>query len=269
MSRSPVSVAVLVVFVTGGVVGGGTAALLMRAATPPSPVGAQLPRTPTLTQSARTQSADRAAVRAPEQKHAAARALQPTEQQADPAGALGHSLDEDPGTGAWLADSLAQLEEKYQAMKQRGSALTSEAVRAEPLPVDPARDDPAAQHVEDPFVLNEPAPLPAAQAAQPPLGDPLLEAEAVPAASGPGNYIAQAAITQNNTSTTNVTQVNQTLLVGYLPLLVPVPVAPGSTGSTPAPSGSQLTARSWTGLSPWAPIDMSRHHNPWGNSALR
>jgi len=256
MSRSPISAAVLVVFIAGGVVGGGTAALLLRATPARSHVEEKAPHRTAL---ALTQSTESAAVRSPERRRLAAPTLGTTEAQ-----------DDDPGTGAWLADSLAQLEEKYQAMKQRSSALTRETPDAEALFESPAPDQPTQTGIEDALALNEPTLVPPAQTDQPPPTDPALTPPATVATAPAAlqNYIAQADITQNTTATTNVTQVNQTLLVGYLPLLVPVPVSSGSTASPAAPTPAPLTVKPWTGLSPWAPIDMSRHHNPWGNSAL-
>ncbi len=255
MAKSPLPVAIFVVFVTGGAVGGGTAALIMRAQQEP-PQHAQQQSAPheLHTQRPSTLSPSRPLVTDGEGPQMDSPSLATPARGTTPATNTTLTDDDDPGTGAWLTDSLTQLEQKYQAMMQRASETQVAArqetatVAGEILSAHPAETQSPTSPEDAP---DQQQPVPDATAAEP-----------------AQNYIAQANITQNNTSTTNVTQVNQTVLMGYVPLLVPVPAAPGQASATPAQVAPLTTTTPWVGLSPWAPIDMSRHNNPWKSSRL-
>lgn len=254
MAQPSLPLAIFLVFVTGGAVGGGTAAFILHHQAAPQVEQRPAPAQRTRVSSTQTQTRSQAHPAGFEASRTALPSQDPVPRLDAPASTTNLLDEEDPGTGAWLTDSLAQLEQKYQDMVERAKETELASSEGQASAEETSRSTAASQPIP-----SAPEPAPTAPLAQQTWAD-------APAAEPVANYVAETNITLDNSSTTHITQVNQTVLMGYVPLLVPVPTSGTPTRPNSAQVAPRTTATPWVGLSPWAPIDMSRHHNPWKSS---
>lgn len=161
------------------------------------------------------------------------------------AGVATEQVTEEESAGSWLSESLGRLEEQYQDMRRRTALLEEQVLKfsADP-PLVAANDDAASAAAQLPAVAI--LDVPPAPAIVDPEPDP--EPPSVPTPS-------------------NIVQASQTLIVNA-PVFVPVPLPAGPTPPTPPQTAQRPSRAARVGLSPWAPIDMSLHHNPWATGTL-
>ena len=174
------------------------------------------------------------------------------------------AADHDEPEGASLSDSIARLEAEYQLMVRKAARMQNELNALQAKTNGSAKIEPSA-------------------VALPPLPSPPLYAEAAqPTSLAPHNEVPSGVASSDNTTIlVNAPVQNQQLVVvnNYTPIWVssgdyqtptpePKPVTTSPYGlsivhqraiNSPLSTQSRVLG---TPVSPWAPIDISQHHNP-------
>lgn len=213
--------------------------------------------------------------------------------QQDPAVPGEHSAD--AATGTWLSDSLAQLEESYQAMRQQGEELAQEALQtldqeapSESPPAPMTSPSVVPEQPADPSASDENGDLVAQNAVAPDEGAVFDQAVAgdqaamtdqvavldqtalVSAATqGPLQATAPSPTPLNPEEAARAEQMriavalekHQAFIISLLPLFLPVPAAADVSVPQAAVPAGPIPLVDMSGLA-WGPVDMAGVTNP-------
>jgi len=200
----------------------------------------------------------------------------------------------DSGSGTWLSDSLAQLEESYQAMRHQGEELAQDALHtlADGAPLEPTTASVAAT----PVVPIEHAPAVALEAMAPSAAGDDQQVHAAASTEQLGAATATTTALDPNTAlvgnaplVANTTQPtapdgsaldpaeaarrteqariavelekHQAFIISLLPLFLPVPAAADASAPTAAAAAAPIPLVDMSGLA-WGPVDLAGTSSP-------